>query len=260
MRPPDAAPDPGRRAVPCERPYAGAKLAGMASDEPTPAATLAVRDLTRHYQLGGHRVDVLNGVDLTLARGERLVVTGPSGCGKSTLLHILGTLDPPSSGSVRLDGIDPFALDEPELARFRNRNVGFVFQDHHLLPQYSVVENVLLVALAAPAPDPALEERARELLVRVGLGHRLEHRPAELSGGERQRVAIARALVASPKLVLCDEPTGNLDPRIAGEVAELLFELHRRERTILIVVTHSAELAGRFERRAALSDGRLNEG
>ncbi len=176
---------------------------------------------------------------------------GPSGSGKSTLLYVLGTLEPPTSGSVTLDGRDPFRLPEPALAAFRNREVGFVFQDHCLLPQLSVLENVLAPTLVAPRRD-GLVERARALLKRVGLEERLEHRPAELSGGEKQRVALARALVLGPKLLLGDEPTGNLDAAAAESVASLLLELHRQEGAILVLVTHSVELAARFSDRRRL--------
>lgn len=180
---------------------------------------------------------------------------GPSGSGKSTLLNVLGGLEPPTSGTVTLFGRDPFRLPEPELASFRNREVGFVFQEHCLLPQCSVLENVLVPALVAPRGSH--EGRARELLARVGLGERLDHRPAELSGGERQRVALARALVLQPRLLLCDEPTGNLDAASAAAVADLLFELHAREQTILVLVTHSAELAARFADRRRLAGAAL---
>ncbi|MCP3978850.1 MAG: ABC transporter ATP-binding protein [bacterium] len=191
--------------------------------------------------------------------GQAVAVTGPSGSGKSTLLHLIGTLDAPSAGTIEIDGREPYALPEAELARFRNQAIGFVFQEHHLLPQYSVLENVLVPALAFPGESGSRAERARELLDRVGLGHRLEHRPAQLSGGERQRVAVARALIMEPGLLLCDEPTGSLDGATAGAVADLLFELHEQERTILIVVTHSQELAQRFDRRLELREGRCRE-
>jgi lipoprotein-releasing system ATP-binding protein len=181
---------------------------------------------------------------------------GPSGSGKSTLLHILGTLDSPTSGRVTLDGLAPHALPEAELAAFRNRAIGFVFQDHFLLPQCSVLENVLVPALLR-RHGADHEGRARELLERVGLSDRLDHRPAELSGGERQRTALARALVLSPRVVLCDEPTGDLDAGSAAGVADLLLELHARERAVLVVVTHSAALAQRFADRRRLAAGRL---
>jgi len=219
-------------------------------------AALRVVELRKSFVSGRRTLEVLRGVSLVLEGGEALAVTGPSGSGKSTLLHLVGTLDRPSSGRIELDGRAPHDLPEPELAAFRNRNVGFVFQDHHLLPQYTVLENVLLPAFA-PGAEAGLEveERARELLARVGLADRMDHRPAELSGGESQRVAVARALVQRPRLLLCDEPTGNLDPSTARSVADLLFELHAAHRNILIVVTHSLELAARFGRRCELRDG-----
>ena len=222
---------------------------------------LSVRDVHKSFETGGvtpQVIEVLAGVSFDLAAGESLAVTGPSGSGKSTLLHLIGTLDRPTSGAIAIAGADPFALPEPELARFRNRAVGFVFQDHHLLPQFTVLENVLLPTLAFPGGDGAATgARAKELLDRVGLSHRLAHRPAELSGGERQRVAVARALINRPSLLLCDEPTGSLDRAAAGSVADLLFELHAAERAILVVVTHSLELAARFGRRCELTEGRL---
>ena len=185
---------------------------------------------------------------------------GPSGSGKSTLLYILGSLDPPSSGTVTLDGQDPFQLDERAQAAFRNKRIGFVFQDHSLLPQCSVLENVLAPTLVAPAGERAAsrdEARARELLTQVGLADRLDHRPGELSGGEKQRAAIARALIREPQLLLCDEPTGNLDRASADKVAALLLDMHKRQGTILIVVTHSAPLAERFAVRYEMSGGEL---
>jgi lipoprotein-releasing system ATP-binding protein len=182
---------------------------------------------------------------------------GPSGSGKSTLLHILGTLDQPTTGNVFVDGKGPFALAERDLADFRNRNIGFVFQDHYLLPQCSVLENVLLPTLVGHDDRAAVHERARRLLDKVGLSGRLEHRPAELSGGERQRVAVARALIHRPALVLADEPTGNLDRHTARAVGQLLLDLHREENNVLVVVTHSPELASTFERVLEMSDGTL---
>jgi lipoprotein-releasing system ATP-binding protein len=180
--------------------------------------------------------------------GEAAAIMGPSGSGKSTLLYILGALDRPTSGTVTLGGEDPFTLDGTALAAYRNRRIGFVFQDHALLPQCSLLENVLLPTLvgAADADAPA---RARHLLDRVGLGSRLDHRPAQLSGGEKQRAAIARALIRQPQLLLCDEPTGNLDAESADAVASLLFELHAAQQTVLVVVTHSETLAARFPTR-----------
>jgi lipoprotein-releasing system ATP-binding protein len=218
---------------------------------------LVVENVRKDYPTRSGPLSVLAGVSLTLQPGEAAAVTGPSGSGKSTLLHILGTLDRPTAGSVRLGDTDPFALSETELARFRNGRVGFVFQDHHLLPQLSVLENALVPTLVSDTPPADAEAFARELLDRVGLSHRLSHRPAELSGGERQRVAVARALVRQPALLLADEPTGNLDRTAAHAVGELLLDLHRRQNTILVVVTHSQELAGMFPKRLAMADGVL---
>lgn len=219
--------------------------------------SLNVSQLCKDYPTRSGPLAVLRNVDLQLQRGEALAVMGPSGSGKSTLLHILGTLDRPTSGAVQFDGKDPFALSEPELADFRNRHIGFVFQDHHLLPQCSVLENVLVPTLVSGDDRAKAEDWARELLGRVGLLDRLDHRPAELSGGERQRVAVARALVRRPVLLLADEPTGNLDRRTAQAVGQLLLDLHRQEQTVLVVVTHSPELARTFPRRLDMADGRL---
>jgi len=220
---------------------------------------LTVENLGKEYATRSGALVVLSAINLTLNAGEAMAVMGPSGSGKSTLLNILGTLETPTRGRVTVNGVDPFRLPEPALAQFRNRHVGFVFQDHHLLPQCSVLENVLVPTLVARDGDrAAFEAEARRLLDRVGLSGRLEHRPAELSGGERQRAAIARALVCKPKLLLADEPTGNLDRKTAHAVGELLTELHHQEGTMLVVVTHSADLAGLFPRRAEMLDGRLS--
>ena len=200
---------------------------------------------------------VLNELELTMARGEALAVMGPSGSGKSTLLYILGSLERPTGGRVSVCGQDPFSLGQAELARFRNRSVGFVFQDHHLLPQCTSLENVLIPALAGGGASPGDVSRAKGLLDRVGLSEREDRLPSELSGGERQRVAIARALINQPPVVLADEPTGNLDRRSADRVGGLLLELQRERRILLITVTHSADLAARFPGRADLLDGRL---
>jgi lipoprotein-releasing system ATP-binding protein len=222
----------------------------------TNSIALEAAGVCKYFDSDVRRVEVLRGISFKMTQSQSLAITGPSGSGKSTLLHLLGTLDKPSAGSITINGTDPFSLPEPELARFRNQVVGFVFQDHHLLPQYSVLENVLIPTLAFRRKNDAAEKRARQLLERVGLAPRLDHRPAELSGGERQRVAVARALINRPSLLLCDEPTGNLDHVSANTVASLLFELHREEQNILIVVTHSLELAARFERRFELKEGR----
>jgi lipoprotein-releasing system ATP-binding protein len=219
--------------------------------------SLTVTHLCKDYPTRSGPLSVLRDISFSLQRGEALSVMGPSGSGKSTLLHVLGTLDNPTSGAVTLDGKDPFALSESELADFRNQQVGFVFQDHHLLPQCSVLENVLIPTLVNHDKKIDLPKRAKELLERVGLSERLNHRPAELSGGERQRVAVARALILQPTLLLADEPTGNLDRRTAHSVGELLLEMHKQEQTILIVVTHSAELAHTFPRCLEMADGTL---
>ena len=218
---------------------------------------LIVDHVTKEYPTRGEPLVVLRGVSMELSAGENVAILGPSGSGKSTLLHIIGTLDQPTSGSVLLHDQNPFELSEPELAHFRNRNVGFVFQDHHLLPQLSVVENVLIPTIAEGRPDADSLNRARDLLDRVGLGNRLDHRPAELSGGEKERVAVARALICKPALLLADEPTGNLDRANADAVADLLLELQQLEKTMLIVVTHSLELAGKLQRKCEFVDGQL---
>ena len=219
--------------------------------------SLHVQHLAKDYPTRSGVLSVLRDVNLDLERGDALAVMGPSGSGKSTLLHILGTLDRPTRGDVRLQGRDPFALPERELADFRNRHVGFVFQDHHLLPQCSVLENVLIPTLVARDDREAMKTWARQLLDRVGLSDRLDHRPAELSGGERQRVAVARALIHRPVLLLADEPTGNLDRRTSASIGKLLLDLHREEQTILMVVTHSLELADLFPRMLVMEDGSL---
>ena len=221
-------------------------------------ASLKVSGVSKYYGDSTNRVEVLRGISLEMQKGESLVIMGPSGSGKSTLLHLLGTLDKPSSGSIEIEGTDPSQLSEPELARFRNRVIGFIFQDHYLLPQYDVLENVLIPSFAFRQED--LSSRALQLLERVGLSHRIRHRPFELSGGERQRVAVARALVNRPSLLLCDEPTGNLDRSTAQAVADLLLQLHEEEQGALIVVTHSMELAARFRRKYELNEGRLEPG
>ena len=217
-----------------------------------------LRGVTKSFARAGEE-PILRGVELVLGAGERLAIVGPSGSGKSTLLAILGGLEPPSSGTVLWQGRDLFALDERELARVRSRELGFLFQAHHLLPQLSALENALVPTLARAAEsDPAASEaRARELFATVGLSARLTHRPSELSGGERARVALVRALVNRPKLLLADEPTGALDARTAGELAELFVTLNEREGIALVVVTHAERLAARMGRVAELVEGRL---
>ncbi len=219
---------------------------------------LSVKNLSKSFPAPGRELVVLRDVNLELGRGQTVAVVGPSGSGKSTLLHILGTLDTPSGGDVSLDGVDPSGLSEPQLADFRNRRIGFVFQEHYLLPQCTVLENVLVPTLVGERDDKVVEV-AHSLIKRVGLGDRIDHRPAELSGGERQRVAVARALIRKPALLLADEPTGNLDRRAADAIGELLLELARQEQAILVVVTHSAALAGRLPEVWELVDGSLQK-
>lgn len=218
---------------------------------------LQVRGLCRTFPAVPQPIEVLRGIDLDLSRGESLAVMGPSGSGKSTLLQILGTLDRPTSGSIAIDGQDPFGLAPKDLALFRNRRIGFVFQDHHLLPQCSVLENVLVPTLVTPAGERATEARARELLDLVGLADRARHRPSEISGGERQRTAIARALINGPALVLCDEPTGNLDQATAQTIGDLFLRLLGELGTTMVVVTHSMEFALRFGQLRVMRGGRL---
>ena len=217
---------------------------------------LKVTDLTKSYETARGPLTVIEHVSFEMAPGDAAAIMGPSGTGKSSLLYVLGGLEPPTSGTVTLDGTNPYQLAAKELAAFRNTSVGFVFQDHCLLPQCSVLENVLVPTLVAPKPQEDLA-RARDLVARVGLADRIDHRPAALSGGERQRVAIARALVRQPRLLLCDEPTGNLDRAAAENVAGVLLDLHAAQKTILVVVTHSPALAERFPIRFELKDSAL---
>lgn len=219
--------------------------------------TLAVEKIYKSFPTATEPLDVLRDLSLNLTGGESVAIVGPSGSGKSTLLQILGTLDQPDSGAVTIDGVEPFALNETELARFRNQKIGFIFQDHHLLPQLTVVENVLVPTLATGKPSRDDLERAKRLLESVGLAERLGHLPSELSGGERERVAIARALLMEPSLILADEPTGNLDRKTADAVTELLLELQQSSGAILITVTHSETLAAAMHQRKELVDGQL---
>ena len=217
---------------------------------------LQATHLTKTYPSPAGDLAILTEVSLSLAGGEAAAITGQSGSGKSTLLYVLGALEPPTSGVVTLDGQNPYELDPVKLAAFRNRQVGFVFQDHCLLPQCSVIENVLVPTLVGER-DGNAAERAKHLLDQVGLADRMAHRPAELSGGEKQRAAIARALIRQPRLLLCDEPTGNLDADTAARVADLLLTLQERQQTMMIVVTHSEVLAGRFHKRWRIARGQL---
>jgi lipoprotein-releasing system ATP-binding protein len=218
---------------------------------------LNVSGVSKQYPTPRGPLTVLSDVSFALSPGDAAAITGPSGSGKSSLLYMLGALEPPSQGTITLDGQNPFDLGATALADFRNTSIGFVFQDHCLLPQCSVLENVLVPTLVARNGNDEAAARARACLEQVGLGARLDHRPGELSGGEKQRAAIARALVRQPRLVLCDEPTGNLDQASASTVASMLLDLHARQRNILIVVTHSDRLAGQFPIRFDISDGRL---
>ncbi len=220
---------------------------------------LKVENVSKEYPTPRGPLRIVSDISLSLSRGQAVSIMGPSGSGKSTLLYIMGALEPPTSGTVTLDGHNPFQLKEKELAAFRNKEIGFIFQDHCLLPQCSVLENVLTPTLVSATNDNNAATRARELLKQVGLGDRLDHRQAKLSGGEKQRVSLARALITRPQLLLCDEPTGNLDHKAADVVASLLLELHQQQRTILVVVTHSAELAARFPLRYELIDQQLRQ-
>jgi lipoprotein-releasing system ATP-binding protein len=221
-------------------------------------AGLRAEGVHKEYPTPGEPLVVLKGVSLALAPGETLAIVGPSGSGKSTLLNILGTIDNPTRGSVTLDGTDPFALSADDLARFRSRHVGFIFQDHHLLPQCTALENVLIPRLAAGGRATKEDaERAKDLLRQVGLEGRAAHLPSELSGGERQRVAVARALENRPSLLLCDEPTGNLDQANSRAIGAMLTSVAAQSGAMLVVVTHSPDLASMFARRLRMADGEL---
>jgi lipoprotein-releasing system ATP-binding protein len=223
------------------------------------SSLLEVRNLHKSFRTEKSRVDVLNGIDLSVEEGDTIALVGASGAGKSTLLHVIGTLDRPTSGEVLFRGNDVFKMGNGELASFRNRSIGFVFQFHHLLPEFTALENVMMPALIGGLPKEKARESASALLGDVGLSHRLTHKPGELSGGEQQRVAIARALVLSPALLMADEPTGNLDRKTSEEVHELLAGIQEKTGLTLIIVTHNERLAARMGKIIRLVDGRIQE-
>jgi len=216
---------------------------------------LLAKGISKSFPTGDGTIEVLGGVDLCIEAGERVAIVGRSGVGKSTLLHILGTLDKPTRGHVSFKGEDLFAKSSQDLARFRNTSLGFIFQFHHLLPEFNALENVMMPGLIANEPPEPLRERAVALLEDVGLAHRVEHPVGKLSGGERQRVAVARAVVREPALLLADEPTGNLDPKTGDQILDLLLELNTTHQSGLVVVTHSPEIATRLGRKLVLADG-----
>lgn len=221
------------------------------------APLLGLEEITKSYVHQGNLIEVLKGLSFTLHVGETVAVVGASGVGKSTLLHVMGSLDPPTEGRVLFEGRDIYAMDRLTLSRFRNHTIGFVFQFHHLLPELSALENAMLPALISRAPRAEAETGAREILGKVGLGARLAHRAGELSGGEQQRVAIARALVMRPKLLLADEPTGNLDWATGQEVVELLQFLNREQGTAMVIATHNLKLAEQMTRQMEIAGGKI---
>jgi len=237
----------------------GATLEGQGSSTEPRALRIQARDLSKVYVKGGQAIRVLDRANLVLEPGERASIVGPSGCGKSTFLHLLGLLDRPTAGSLMLGDTDVASTHERVLHKVRNHRIGFVFQSHMLLPEHTALGNVMMPVRLAGGSRGVAQARAESLLRAVGLGERMSHRPGELSGGEQQRVAIARALVMGPGLILADEPTGNLDPRTAAGVFELLLSLHRQLGSTLVVVTHSMDLAARFPRRLRLVEGRFTE-
>jgi lipoprotein-releasing system ATP-binding protein len=221
------------------------------------SSLLQVRNLYKSYGDDAAKVEVLKGIDLDVEAGDTVALVGPSGAGKSTLLHLMGTIDRPTTGDVLFDGQDIYALGDQQLAAFRNRSIGFVFQFHHLLPEFSALENVMMPLLIGGTKKALAEGTARGLLNDVGLAHRITHRPGELSGGEQQRVAIARALVRSPRLLLADEPTGNLDMKTSEEVHSLLYSIQRQTGISLVIVTHNEQLAAGMGRTVRIVDGRI---
>ncbi len=225
----------------------------------TNGAIVVTHDLHKVYETGGRKVHVLKGINLEVNEGQIVAIVGRSGAGKSTLLHILGALDRPSSGSVHINHTKIDNFDDKKLASFRNQTVGFVFQFHHLLPEFDALENVMMPALIAGLPEHEIVDRASSLLSQVGLEHRLTHRPSELSGGELQRVAVARALINNPKIVLADEPSGNLDQANSEALHELLWNLSRKDGRTFIIVTHNRELAENADKIVELFDGRIKK-
>jgi lipoprotein-releasing system ATP-binding protein len=221
--------------------------------------SIQIRGLSKHYWMHGQPISVLRDLHVSIEAGELVSLTGPSGAGKSTLLHVLGTLDTPSSGHVILDGVDVWRQAPAAVARFRNERIGFVFQFHHLLPEFTALENVMMPGRIARRPAGEVEERARHLLSEVGLGHRIFHRPGELSGGEQQRVALARALVNEPRILLADEPTGNLDEQTGRGIHEIIERLNREQKITAVVVTHNPRLAERMPRRLHLDRDGLHD-
>ncbi len=232
--------------------------AGMTTT--TDGVLVRVRGLTKRFVHEGKDLHVLRGIDLDVRAAETVAIVGASGAGKSTLLHIVGTIDAPTAGAVQFEGVDVFSKTSAELAAFRNKSIGFVFQFHHLLPEFDALENVMMPGMIARLPRAEVRDRAEVLLREVGLGERLTHRPGELSGGEQQRVAIARALVMDPRLVLADEPTGNIDSRTAAGIHELFFDLNRTHGMTLVVVTHDERLASKMPRRLEIRDGVIEGG
>jgi lipoprotein-releasing system ATP-binding protein len=234
-----------------------AKVESSALQSDPASPLVQVTDLHKSFQHMGNVLHVLEGIDLSIGRGEILSIVGASGAGKSTLLHCMGTLDLPTSGSITLDGVELTRLSGARLARVRNQSIGFVFQFHHLLPEFDAVENVMMPGLIRGDSRKRMEGRARELLAEVGLSHRLNHRPGEMSGGEQQRVAIARALTLEPKLLLADEPTGNLDSATSDSIHDLFFAINRTHQTTIVVVTHNPSFAQSMPRVISMRDGRI---
>jgi len=218
---------------------------------------LTIRNLEKSYIMGKSRVDVLKGIDYDINEGQIVAIIGPSGVGKSTLLHMLGALDRPTAGSIHIDGTDVFSLNDNDLASFRNRNIGFVFQFHHLLPEFSSLENVMMPAMIMGIEREEARKKAMDLLEAVQVAHRYHHRPGELSGGEQQRVAVARSLINKPRLLLADEPSGNLDRSSSQSLHQLFWELNNRLNQTIVIVTHNIELAGKTDKVLELFDGKI---